>query len=269
MHRPTGPGPTGRLLILVLSVALLTGLTATVTSAAESLPSCKVADTLTQYRKLTDWRRALLDQEFRLSSAHRPKDFRSTAAAGLNSGYRVRRVAVTDLKKMATAARRAGARFSVQSAYRSYATQKATFQHWVREHGYAVALKESARAGHSEHQLGTTVDLRSYGGRAPWDLKDWGRTKAGKWLKANAWKYGFVMSYPRGKTKVTCYTYEPWHYRYVGRTLAKQVHDSKLTLRELLWQRQNPPAPPEPTPTPDPTPEPIPTPEPTPSDATS
>ena len=58
------------------------------------------------------------------------------------------------------------------------------------------------------------------------------------------------MSYPKGKTKVTCYTYEPWHYRYVGRTLAKQVHDSKLTLREFLWQRQNPPTAPEPTPTP-------------------
>ena len=156
MHRPTGPGPTGRLLILVLSVALLTGLTATVTSAAEgaALPSCKVADTLTQYRKLTHWHRALLDQQFRLSSAHKPKDLRSTSSAGLNAGYRVRRLATTDLKKMAAAARRAGARFSVQSAYRSYATQKATFQHWVRLHGYAVALKESARAGHSDTSSG-------------------------------------------------------------------------------------------------------------------
>ena len=70
---------------------------------------------------------------------------------------------------MATAARKAGARFSVQSAYRSYATQKTTFAYWVDVHGYAVALTESARAGHSEHQLGTTLDLRSYGGRAPWD----------------------------------------------------------------------------------------------------
>jgi D-alanyl-D-alanine carboxypeptidase len=267
MHRPTGPGPTGRLLILVLSVALLTGLTATATTAAEgaALPACQVADTLTLHRSLTDWRRALLDQQFRLSSAHRPKDLRSTAGAGLNAGYKVRRVALTDLKKMATAARRAGARFSVQSAYRSYATQKATFQSWVRAHGYAVALKESARAGHSEHQLGTTLDLRTYGGRAPWDVKDWGKSKAGKWLKANAWKYGFVMSYPKGKTAVTCYTYEPWHYRYVGRPLAKDVRDSALTLREFLWQRQNPPAASEPTPTPTPTP----TPEPSPSDTTS
>jgi D-alanyl-D-alanine carboxypeptidase len=94
-------------------------------------------------------------------------------------------------------------------------------------------------------------------------VNDWGKSKAGKWLKANAWKYGFVMSYPKGKTAVTCYTYEPWHYRYVGRPLAKDVRDSTLTLREFLWQRQNPPAAPEPTPTPTPTP------EPSPSDTTS
>ena len=66
----------------------------------------------------------------------------------------------------------------------------------MRVHGYATALKESARAGHSEHQLGTTVDFRAYGGSAPWNYSDWGTTKAGAWLKANAWKYGFVMSYP-------------------------------------------------------------------------
>ena len=82
MHRPTGPGPTGRLLIFVLSIALLTGLTglsglsATVATAADAapLPACQVTDTLTRYRTLADWRRALLDQQYRLSSTHKPKD---------------------------------------------------------------------------------------------------------------------------------------------------------------------------------------------------
>ena len=91
-----------------------------------------------------------------------------------------------------------------------------------RVSGYAAALKSSARAGHSEHQLGTTVDFRSYGGSAPWYYADWGRSKAGAWLKSNAWKYGFVMSYPKGKTTLTCYAYEPWHYRYVGRADGRQ-----------------------------------------------
>ena len=69
-------------------------------------------------------------------------------------------------------------------------------------------------------------------------MTSWETTKAGAWLGANAWKYGFVMSYPKGKTSVTCYMYEPWHFRYVGRTVAKAVHDSKLTLREYLWRQQ-------------------------------
>jgi zinc D-Ala-D-Ala carboxypeptidase len=268
MPGPAAPGPTGRLLVLLLAVGLITGLTATVSAAAPSLPTCKTADTLTKHRGLADWHRAVLDVRYRLSSAHKPRDLRSTAAAGLNGGNSVRRFVIADLKRMATAARRAGARFSVQSSYRSYATQKATFARWVRLHGYARALKESARAGHSEHQLGTTLDFRSYRGRAPWDLADWGKTRAAKWLKANAWKYGFIMSYPKGKTAVTCYIYEPWHFRYVGKKLARQVHDSKLTLREFLWRRQtNVAPPPEPTPTPTPSPsvEPTPTPTPTPT----
>jgi D-alanyl-D-alanine carboxypeptidase len=153
----------------------------------------------------------------------------------------VRKLVVADLKAMATAARAAGARLAVQSAYRSYATQRATFDYWVRLHGYAYALKESARAGHSEHQLGTSLDFRSYGGPAPWDVTDWATTRAGKWMKANAWKYGFILSYPKGKTDVTCYMYEPWHYRYVGRDRAIWVRASGLTLREFLWAEQTRP----------------------------
>jgi D-alanyl-D-alanine carboxypeptidase len=176
--------------------------------------------------------------EYRLSSTYAPGDLRSTADAGLNGGFSVRAHVLPDLKAMASAARAADARFSVQSAYRSYSTQKSTFEYWVRLHGYERALTESARAGHSEHQLGTTLDFRSYGGPAPWDVADWATTKAGTWLKANAWKYGFVMSYPKGNSDLTCYDYEPWHYRYVGRERAKAIQGTGLTVREYLWYWQ-------------------------------
>ena len=259
-HRP-------RLLALVLVVGLLTGLAATAsTNAATALPACRVADTLAKHRSYSDWPRSLLDQRYRLSSGYAPADRRSTADARLNSGYSVRRHVIADLRAMASAARSAGARLAVHSAYRSYATQKATFAYWVRLHGYAIALKESARAGHSEHQLGTTLDFRSYGGAAPWNYRDWATTKAGAWLKANAWRYGFVMSYPKGKSAVTCYTYEPWHYRYVGRAKAKLIRASGLTLREYLWREQTTPTPtPTPSPTPVATSTPTPTPSPTPT----
>jgi zinc D-Ala-D-Ala carboxypeptidase len=270
--------PRGRLAVLLTGVALATAVIAgssvtVVSAAAPPLPACSVGDKLTKYRALSDYHRSILDSYYRLSSTYKPTTLVSTSNAGLNGGYKVRKGIVKDLKLMAAAARKASARFSVQSAYRSYSTQKSTFAYWVKVHGYAVALKESARPGHSEHQLGTTVDLRTYGGKAPWDVTDWGKSKAGKWLAANSWKYGFILSYPKGKTAITCYTYEPWHFRYVGRTTAKRAFLSKLTLREYLWAVQTtgliptppPTATPGPTPTPTPTPEPTPTPTPTPT----
>ena len=84
---------------------------------------------------------------------------------------------VADLRAMAAAARSAGARLAVQSAFRSYLTQRSTFSYWVRVDGYTQAIKGSARAGHSEHQLGTTIDFRSFGGSAPWYHADWGTTR--------------------------------------------------------------------------------------------
>ena len=228
-----------RLVAPLLATMLLIGLAAPASAATPPLPACRYADTLTMHRRYTDWYRSLLDTDFRLSSTYAPTDLRSTADAGLNSGYKVRRHVLADLKAMARAARNAGARLAVVSAYRSYATQKATFAYWVDLHGYEVALTESARPGHSEHQLGTTLDFKSYGGSAPWNLTDWARTKAGAWMQKNAWKYGFLMAYPKGKSALTCYTYEPWHYRYVGRERAALVRASGLTLREYLWIDQH------------------------------
>jgi D-alanyl-D-alanine carboxypeptidase len=255
-----------RLVALLLVALVATGLAASAVSAAPALPSCKIADVYTAHRGYSDWARSILDPRLRLSSSYRPSDLRSTSTAGLNSGLSVRSFVIADLKAMAAAAKSAGARLSVQSAYRSYSTQVSTFSYWVRVSGYAAAVKSSARAGHSEHQLGTTLDFKSYGGSAAWNYADWGTSAAGRWLKTNAWKYGFVMSYPKGKTAVTCYAYEPWHYRYVGKTTAAAVKASGLTLREYLWRKQNTPtATPSPTPTPPPSATPTPTPSPTPT----
>ena len=169
-----------RLIVLLVVVALTTGIAATVVTAS-SLPSCRVADTLTKQRSYAAWNRTVLDTRYRLTSGYYPGDLRSTANAGLNGGHRVRAFVIADLRAMVRAARAAGARLAVQSAFRSYSTQKSTFAYWSRVSGYSAALRSSARAGHSEHQLGTTIDFRSYGGSAPWYYSDWGTTKAGAW----------------------------------------------------------------------------------------
>jgi D-alanyl-D-alanine carboxypeptidase len=114
------------------------------------------------------------------------------------------------------------------------------FAYWVRVSGLASALLGSARPGHSEHQLGTTIDVTSLGAGLPWLMWDWGTTSAGRWMRLNAWRYGFVMSYPaKGSPARTCYRYEPWHFRYVGKEMAAAVRASGLTLREYLWRERS------------------------------
>lgn len=148
----------------------------------------------------------------------------------------MRAALVPDLAELLRDARAAGLALELQSAYRSYEYQERTFASWVRQEGREAALATSARPGHSEHQLGTAIDLRSAGGPAPWSLADWGRTPEGAWLAQHAWRYGFVMSYPAGARGSTCYAYEPWHWRWVGRDLAARVAHEDRVLRDVLWE---------------------------------
>jgi D-alanyl-D-alanine carboxypeptidase len=265
--------PSHRALRIGLAAAVLATLAAgagggrSVPSAdAGVAPKCAYADTLTRYRARGDWYRSLLDTRYRLGAGYAPSDLVSVTRAGVSGKGSIRRIVLTDFTKMYRAARAAGAPFAVQSAYRSYTTQVSTFNRWVREDGYASALLGSARPGHSEHQLGTVLDLKTPGGPEPWDVADWGQTRAGSWIARNSWKYGFIVSYPKGKSpSATCYRYEPWHVRYFGRVIARKIHDSRLAAREWLytkgatgtWTGGSPN--PTPTPTPKPTPMPTPT----------
>jgi zinc D-Ala-D-Ala carboxypeptidase len=207
---------------------------------APAPPTCRYDDILTSRRAYDQHPITLLDPIYMLPSTYAPSDLRDTGSYALNGGYHVRSVIGADLAAMASAARAAGAPLQVVSAYRSYAQQEATFNYWVSVSGYQQALLTSARPGHSEHQLGTTIDFTSEGGAAPWNYADWATTAAGSWMKSNAWQYGFVMTYPKGETAVTCYDYESWHYRYVGKPIAAAVRGSGMTLREAIWAAYGP-----------------------------
>jgi D-alanyl-D-alanine carboxypeptidase len=198
-------------------------------------PACRYDDLLTFHHGLGNWRRSLLDTIYALPRSYAPYDLVDTSSAGLNRGYPIRAIVLDDLVAMVADARADGASLGVVSGYRSHAEQAATFQHWVEVAGYEAALRTSARAGHSEHQLGTTLDFTTAGGPAPWEYTDWATTREGAWMAAHAWRYGFVMSYPRGEFAQTCYDYEPWHYRYVGRDLAARIQASGLAPRLVLW----------------------------------
>lgn len=201
------------------------------------LPTCSYIDLPAARVAYADWATTLLDTVFQLPSGYAPGDLVDTSQAGLNGSYYIRAIALQDLTVMVAAANSDGARLAVQSAYRSYTGQVLTFDGWVRQAGYNEALQTSARPGHSEHQLGTAIDFRAVGGASPWTYADWATTNEGAWLAANAWRFGWVMSYPRGSSSVSCYRYEPWHYRYVGRAAAAAVHGAGITLRQWLWSR--------------------------------
>lgn len=184
----------------------------------------------------------LLDRTYALRSDAVPPDLVAASAAGLTgaSGSKLVRAAlIDDLAAMRSAWEAAGLTVLIESAYRSYGAQANTFDSWVARLGYATALERSARPGHSEHQLGTTFDFTSpgWGGR----FGDWAVESAeGAWLAAHAWEYGFVMSYPLGSQPTTCFSYEPWHYRWIGREAAAAWHATGLTLREYLATRVAP-----------------------------
>jgi len=198
------------------------------------LPACRYDDIMTQPRGYDDWSITLVDTILRVPKSYVPPDLVSVSQAGIAGHGKVRAVMIDDLRAMAEAAAAAGNAIGVESAYRSFQAQEATFASWVAQLGYAGALRVSARPGHSEHQLGLAIDFRSDPGGSPF-TGSWGQTPAGTWMRLHAWQYGFIRSYPPRKQAVSCYASEPWHYRYVGRDLAAAIHASGLTTREYLW----------------------------------
>lgn len=209
----------------------------TPTATPAPLPACQIGDTTTVHTDYSDWALTLVDTDLSVPRTYAPPDLVNTGVAG---GQQVRSFVRAPLQAMVAAADKAGAPLKVVSAYRSYQTQIWSFNSWVNQAGMDRALIFSARPGHSEHQLGLAIDFEQAGDQFPWLYVDWtASTRAGKWLYANAWKYGFVQSYPKAKSpSVTCQYYEAWHYRYVGIDTAASLHDSGQTLREYLWARQ-------------------------------
>ncbi len=227
---------------LALAVAALSAEDASATEAASvspgpakvRLPACEVKDVPTRYGKVKHWKRTLLDTNLKLKPGYQPWDLVSVSRANIPGTGKVRKLMIDDLSALAAAARKAGKPLAVRSAQRSYAYQSSLFESYVRRYGYAKAITFSARPGHSEHQLGTTVDFTT----APSvPLRtSFGESPSGKWLAKNGWKHGFIMSYPKGKKRVSCYSYEPWHWRYFGRDLARKIHDSGQVPRRYLYQ---------------------------------
>lgn len=145
-----------------------------------------------------------------------------------------------------TVNQKSGYPLSVMSAYRSYAYQSSLFSHYTdnemarnpaltREQAEAITVTYSNRPGTSEHQLGLCVDMHDLSG-ADVSFKN---SASYPWLRENAWKFGFILRYPEDKVSETAVSFEPWHYRYVGRYHAKKIHDAGLCLEEYIMRRES------------------------------
>ena len=139
----------------------------------------------------------------------------------------LRKVAYDALVQMINAAKNDNIKLFVVSAYRTKQTQESLFNNSVKKNGVNHALLYSAKSGHSEHQLGLAVDLNSVS-------DSFENTKEAKWLKDNAYKYGFILRYPKNKEYITGYGYEPWHYRYLGIDISTKIYQENITYEEYV-----------------------------------
>ena len=114
------------------------------------------------------------------------------------------------------------------SSYRSYQYQYNLYNRYVSTDGVEAADTYSARPGYSEHQTGLAVDV--YNGKE--DFTNFEKTKEYNWMQDNAYKFGFILRFPKDKVLETGYQYESWHYRYVGKEIAKYIHDHNLCFEE-------------------------------------
>ncbi|HUW01611.1 MAG TPA: M15 family metallopeptidase [Acidimicrobiales bacterium] len=204
--------------------------------AIEAPPACAFAETLTESPLAEDWQRSIVDTDRRLPADYVPTGLGSASAAGFQEEYEVRDVMVDDLAALRQAADQNGTPIELIAAYRSVADQQDLFSRREAELGFEAAAARTARPGHSEHHLGTAVDFKTAG--EPDVFQSWADEPTGQFVLANAHRFGFVNSFPRGLEAKTCYDFEPWHFRYFGVDLATRIHDSGLSAREYMWHWQ-------------------------------
>lgn len=143
----------------------------------------------------------------------------------------MRKEAAEALEDLFLAAEKDGYTLYGISAYRSYKRQYDIFTNNIKKKGFNHTLKYSAKPGYSEHQTGLAIDVSVKSIRNLLD-SSFSNTPEGKWLDKNAHLYGYIIRYPEDKSSITGYSYEPWHIRYVGVSLATYLYENNLVLEE-------------------------------------
>ena len=144
------------------------------------------------------------------------------------SNQKLDSVAFDQFKKMFNDAKDEGLTLIINSSYRSYEEQENLYERYKKNKGEEYADSIAARPGYSEHQTGYAMDIITYDA----NIDTFDSTDEFRWLQDNAYKYGFILRYPKDKDYITGYEYESWHFRYVGLKAAKYIHENDITFDE-------------------------------------
>ncbi len=170
----------------------------------------------------------LVNKYYQLEKDYKPDDIKECSSMYAYADNSLRNDAYNAFKELFNAAKREGQTIIINSSYRDYGWQEYLYNSYHASSGEEYADSVAARPGHSEHQTGLAIDVATY----DTPLAKFEETEAFTWMKENSYKYGFILRYPKGKEQITGYDYEPWHYRYVGKKVAQDIHEKDITFDE-------------------------------------
>ena len=162
-----------------------------------------------------------------------PENLQPLNTSYARSGMQLVDIAKEAFESMSDDAKKEGMNIIAMSSYRSYDYQVNLYNNYVKTDGKEAADTYSARPGYSEHQTGLAVDV--YNLELPYTSFE--ETEEFNWMQENAYKYGFILRFPKDKVDITGYQYEAWHYRYVGKEVAKYIHNHNMTLEEYIAKK--------------------------------
>ena len=168
-----------------------------------------------------------------LTEDYVPSNLENISTTYARSGMQLVKEAKEAFETLSENAKKDGMNVIAMSSYRSYDYQVNLYNNYVVQDGKEAADKYSARPGYSEHQTGLAVDV--YNLDLPYTSFE--ETEEFTWMQENAYKYGFILRFPKDKVDITGYQYESWHYRYVGKKVAKEIKDNNLTLEEYIAKK--------------------------------
>lgn len=170
----------------------------------------------------------LVNKYYKLEQNYIPKNLVEIHTKYGRTGQKLEKKTYEQFIKMYQDAYKEGLNLYIISPYRSYTRQNTLYQNYTKRDGKKAADTYSARAGYSEHQTGLALDILSTNST----MDNFIQTKEYQWLLKNAYKYGFILRYPKGKEYLTGYMFESWHYRYVGEEAAKYIFEHNITFEE-------------------------------------